>query len=252
MSSTVCAMSYTCIVERSCFGSSTASAGLWVSNRQRTACESACFRTRCRSTTVLGAKPQRSSRRPAREGLCIGIRNLERLQLRQHDAAERRHKVLADDLGIALERLWRQLRLHVGKPTAQEFRYGLAIGLLIAAARLVRRYQPRTLNSNGVCCPLKLCHLRFRLPAGSRLSSTIAQRPGERSRMCPFILCLAWLEGASRIPARRTHQARHRALVDRKKSCCTLGMSSTKSWASVAQNGCALAARHRCLFCSRP
>src|SRR5262245_60571954 len=36
--------------------------------------------------------------------------------------------------------------------------------------------------------PLKECHLRLRFPdPGSRTSSTIAQCPGDRSRICPFI-----------------------------------------------------------------
>ena len=58
--------------------------------------------------------------------------------------------------------------------------------------------------------PLKLCHLRRRLPAASYRSRIIAKWPGDRSLICPLIVPpSAWLD-RMRDPCRFSHSRLHR------------------------------------------
>ena len=124
----------------------------------------------------------------ASKGLGIGLGDLGRLELVKDDRAEQGLDILINKARITLVSFWRNLRLDVIEPAVEKFFKVVLLGstydpsLVTVMSRAHSAWAARLV-------PLKLCHLSLRLPvAGSVRLKTIAQWPGERSRMWPFIV----------------------------------------------------------------
>ena len=137
----------------------------------------------------------------AGERFGVGLRYLRRFQFWKRYSTQQRRDVLSTNLLVTLVRLWRDAWLNVVQPPVKELRHGGLVRL-----KYVPQLSCEIRRAHSICAarfvPVNECQRRLRLPvATSRTSRTIAQWPGDRSRMCPFIALPLFWAG----PARSIH-----------------------------------------------